>query len=102
MSSIDAKEESLLKKATQVLLKGIMAKYNIDDKIQSTLKTSTKMQKRHFTQIAEELKDKIEVAGQNLYEIDDVHFTDYEKTKDAETFGRKVSLFIKGFWNFVL
>ena len=79
-----------------------MAKYNIADKIYSVLKTSTKMQRDHYISIAEEFRDKLEVAGKNRYEIEDVSYSDYEKTKDLDTFGHKAALFVKGYWNFVL
>jgi disulfide oxidoreductase YuzD len=62
-------------------------KYNIADKLPSTLKTSSSMFKSHYIDICEKLSDKLQVVSSNTYDIEDYFYSEYEKTKDSRTFG---------------
>jgi hypothetical protein len=81
------KEEQFFHEVASECLKEILTKYNIQDKLQSTLKTSSSMFKSHYTDVCDGLSGKLSVVSSNCYDIVDCFYAEYEKTKDSRAFG---------------
>ena len=96
------KEEQFFHEVASQCLKEVLKKHNVEDKLQSTLKTSSSMFKSHYVDICNTMSDKLQVVGQNCYDIIDCFYAEYEKTRDSREFGQKVAAYIKGWWGFVL
>lgn len=60
------------------------------------------MFKTHYTDICDDMSDKLKVVSSNAYDIEDCFYSEYEKTKDSRVFGTKVAAYIKGWWGHVL
>jgi hypothetical protein len=82
-------------------LKDVLIKYGIEDKIAHCMKTTISVYKEHYINICKSFDD-IEVVGSDDYNVIDLFYTEYEKTKDADLFGTNVASYIKGWWGDVL
>ncbi|CDW86981.1 sam dependent carboxyl methyltransferase [Stylonychia lemnae] len=96
------KETQFYHEVAGVCLKNLLQKYNLADKLQSTLKTSSSMFKSHYIDICDKYNEKIQVVSSNSYDIIDYFYAEYERTKDSRQFGMKVAAYIKGWWAHVL
>jgi hypothetical protein len=56
-------------------LRDILKKYNLEDKLPSTLKTSVSMQKKHYTDVCD--KEGIHVVSAKAYDIVDCFAQEY-------------------------
>lgn len=102
MLSYQIKETQFFHEVATICLKNVLTKYNLVDKLPSTLKTSSSMFKSHYTDICDRMSDKIQVVSSNCYDIVDFFYAEYEKTRDSRDFGIKVAAYIKGWWGHVV
>lgn len=94
------RERLFFKDVATICLKNILKKYNLEDKLPSTLKTSVSMQKKHYTDVCE--KEGIHVVSAKAYDIVDCFAHEYKATRDSRVLGHKVAQYIRGWWEHVL
>lgn len=82
-------------------MKEVLKKHGIEDKIAGCMKTTVSVYKRHYIEICNSYPD-LKVIGSNDYNVDDIFYHEYERTRDAEVFGKKVASYIQGWWGDVL
>lgn len=87
MLSYQKKETQYFHEVAVICLKNVLTKYDLVDKLPSTLKTSSSMFKTHYTDICDTMNDKLQVVSSNAYDIVDFFYAEYEKTRDATEFG---------------
>lgn len=66
-----------------MLLKDVLNKYGLIDKLPSTLKTSVSMLKRHYTDICDTMADKLTVSNAESYDVVDCFYEEYARTRDS-------------------
>ena len=49
------------------------------------------MLKKHYTDICKKYEDQLLISNLNAYDIEDLFYFEYERTKDVRTFGHKVA-----------
>ncbi|CDW76017.1 sam dependent carboxyl methyltransferase [Stylonychia lemnae] len=86
--------------ATQVLKK-VLTKYNVEDKISSCMKTTVSVYKSHYLDICNSIPD-LHVVSSNDFDVKDIFYHEYIETNDLKTFGQKVASYIQGWWGDVL
>lgn len=65
------------------------------------MKTSVSVFKRHYVDICNSFED-VSVISSTDYNVEDIFYFEYERTKDSDMFGKKVSSYIQGWWGDVL
>lgn len=93
-------ENKFFQDIAQDCLKKILEKYNIADKLPSTLKTSVSMLKKHYTDVCD--KEGINVVQAKSYDVVDCFAQEYKTTKNSRVLGKRVTGYIRGWWEHVL
>jgi len=75
------------------VLRKVLIKYGVEDKIASCMKTTVSVYKSHYLDIINNIKG-LSVLSSNDFDVKDIFYHEFLETKNLEVFGQKVSAYI--------
>ena len=87
------KENEFFNAVATLVLKDVLKKHGLEDKIAHCMKTTISVYKQHYLDICNNIPG-LEVVSSNDFDVKDIFYHEYVETRDAQVFGAKVSSYI--------
>ena len=91
--SYQTKENEFFHEIATLVVKDVLKKHNLEDKIAGCMKTTISLYKQHYIDVCNSF-DTVEVISSNDFDVKDIFYHEYVETQDREVFGKKVSSYI--------